>query len=233
MAEKPYATIAVEGCAHGDLDSIYAAIVEAERRNGVKVDLLVCCGDFQAVRNRNDLKSLSCPEKYKHMNSFYKYYSGEKVAPCLTLFVGGNHEASNHLRALYYGGWVAPKIYFMGFSGVINFRGIRIGGISGIYKRDDYRKGYFEKVPYDRSTVRSAYHVREVEVHKLGQIRKPLDIFLSHDWPQGITQYGDAADLMRKKWKSGSLLREIRANTLGSRPNMQLLQRLRPSFSQK
>lgn len=29
-----------------------------------------------------------------------QYYSGEKVAPVMTLFVGGNHEASNHLWEL-------------------------------------------------------------------------------------------------------------------------------------
>jgi len=40
--------IAVEGCCHGELDAIYAAIQETERREGVKVDLLLCCGDFEA-----------------------------------------------------------------------------------------------------------------------------------------------------------------------------------------
>ena len=32
----------------------------------------------------------------------------------LTIFVGGNHEASNHLQELPYGGWVAPNIYYLG-----------------------------------------------------------------------------------------------------------------------
>lgn len=35
------------------------------------------------------------------MRTFWKYYCGEKVAPVLTIFVGGNHEASNHLWELY------------------------------------------------------------------------------------------------------------------------------------
>jgi hypothetical protein len=35
-----------------------------------------------------------------HRQSFYKYYSGEKKAPVLTIFIGGNHEASNHLWEL-------------------------------------------------------------------------------------------------------------------------------------
>lgn len=43
-----------------------------------------------------------------------RYYSGEKKAPVLTLFIGGNHEASNYLAELPYGGWVAPNIYYMG-----------------------------------------------------------------------------------------------------------------------
>ena len=57
------------------------------------------------------------------MNSFRRYYSGEAKAPCLTIFVGGNHEASNYLWELYYGGWAAPNIYFLGYAGVVRFGG--------------------------------------------------------------------------------------------------------------
>ena len=39
--------IAVEGCCHGELDKIYDTIVELEKRDNIKVDLLLCCGDFQ------------------------------------------------------------------------------------------------------------------------------------------------------------------------------------------
>ena len=92
--------IAVEGCAHGELEKIYYAIQEAEKRDGMKVDLLLCCGDFQATRNLADLKCMAVPDKFKDMCSFYKYYSAtpEKVAPVLTIFIGGNHEASNYLQ---------------------------------------------------------------------------------------------------------------------------------------
>ena len=51
--------------------------------------------------------------------------------------IGGNHEASNHLRELYFGGWLAPKIYFLGYSGCVIVRKgdfeLTVGGISGIF----------------------------------------------------------------------------------------------------
>ena len=65
--------------------------------------------------------------------TFPSYFNGEKVAPVPTVFIGGNHEASNVLQSLYYGGYVAPNIYFAGFSGVINVNGVRIAGLSGIF----------------------------------------------------------------------------------------------------
>nr|XP_037858751.1 lariat debranching enzyme isoform X3 [Chlorocebus sabaeus] len=163
--------VAVAGCCHGELDKIYETLALAERRGPGPVDLLLCCGDFQAVRNEADLRCMAVPPKYRHMQTFYRYYSGEKKAPVLTLFIGGNHEASNHLQELPYGGWVAPNIYYLGLAGVVKYRGVRIGGISGIFKSHDYRKGHFECPPYNSSTIRSIYHVRNIEVYKLKQAK--------------------------------------------------------------
>ena len=39
--------IAIEGCMHGDLDSVYKTIQHHEHIHSTKVDLLLCCGDFQ------------------------------------------------------------------------------------------------------------------------------------------------------------------------------------------
>lgn len=47
--------------------------------------------------------------------------------------------------------------------------------------------------------MRSAYHIRELEVYRLLQIHRPLDIFLSHDWPRGIANFGNKAQLFRAK----------------------------------
>lgn len=126
--------IAVEGCAHGELDNIYQGLTELEAQQGTRAELLIICGDFQAVRNEHDLACMACPDKYLSMvracaalrragqrrmgaytcciiaarprpqNSFYKYYSGECVAPVPTLVIGGNHEASNHMHVRRSGG---------------------------------------------------------------------------------------------------------------------------------
>ena len=59
----------------------------------------------------------------------------------MTIVIGGNHEASNHMQELPYGGWLAENIYYLGYAGVVEYGGIRIGGISGIYKQHDFKKG--------------------------------------------------------------------------------------------
>ena len=54
--------------------------------------------------------------------------------------VGGNHEAANHLWELYHGGWVAPNITYLGAAGVVNFGGVRIAGLSGIFNPRHYKQ---------------------------------------------------------------------------------------------
>ncbi|XP_053326904.1 lariat debranching enzyme [Spea bombifrons] len=219
--------IAVEGCCHGELDKIYETIKYLEKKENTKVDLLLCCGDFQAVRNEGDMKCMAVPPKYRQMQTFYKYYSGEKKAPVLTIFIGGNHEASNYLQELPYGGWVAPNIYYLGYAGIVKYRGVRIGGISGIFKSHDYRKGHFEHPPYSKETIRSAYHVRNIEVFKLKQLREPIDVFMSHDWPRSIYYYGNKKQLLKKK---DFFQKEVEENTLGSPAAFELLCHLQPSY---
>ena len=165
--------VAVQGCAHGALDDIYASLQRTEQQCGVRADVLLCCGDFQALRNEADMACLACPPKYRAMNSFWRYYSGEKVAPVLTIFIGGNHEASNHNLELYYGGWAAPNIYFLGFAGVVSVGGVRIGGLTGIYNGRHYRTGHYEAPPFSDDDMRSFYHIRELEVFRLMQLRQP------------------------------------------------------------
>ncbi|OCH87269.1 hypothetical protein OBBRIDRAFT_820718 [Obba rivulosa] len=218
--------IAIEGCSHGELDMIYEKVLEEQRKSNQRIDMLLICGDFQAVRNEQDLESMAVPPKYRHMRDYYKYYKGEKKAPMLTIVIGGNHEASNHLWELYHGGWLAPNIYFLGHAGCVQVNGLRIAGSSGIFSHGDFQRGHWERIPYDGSSMRSIYHTREFSVRRLSLLSS-ADIFLSHDWPQHVVKYGNVDALLHRK---AFFKDDIRTGKLGSPPMMGLLQTLKPRY---
>ena len=153
----------------------------------------------KAVRNDADLESIAMPPKYRQIGSFWKYYSGVKRVPVPTIFIGGNHETSNYLWELYHGGWVAPNMYFLGFASCVSIGGIRIAGVSGIWKETDYDLGHHEQQPYDDRDTRSVYHVRKFNVYRLMQLTGAIDIFISHDWPRGIAERGNVRKLLSMK----------------------------------
>lgn len=162
--------------------------------------------------------------------SVIRYWKGEKIPKCLTLFVGGNHEAPGHLREMYFGGYAAKDIFYLGNSGVFHVGGLRIVGVSGIYKGHDYDKPIFEAPPYTEQTKRSAYHVRRFDIEKLMLISGPVDVVVSHDWPCGITNFGDTETLLRVKDRTGQLRQEIETNSLGNPHTMRLLKKLKPRY---
>ncbi|KAH8099620.1 DBR1-domain-containing protein [Cristinia sonorae] len=218
--------IAIEGCCHGELEAIYSHIASLEASNGYKVDLLLICGDFQAIRNERDLQCMAVPDKYRKLGEFHKYYTGEKKAPILTIVIGGNHEASNYFWELYHGGWIAPNMYFLGHAGCVQVNGVRIAGASGIFKGQDFRNGHWERLPYNAGAMRSIYHIREFNILRLSLLSRPT-IFLSHDWPQSIEHYGNLRGLIKRK---PYFQRDIETGNLGSPPMMGLLTTLKPEW---
>ncbi|KAL7461690.1 hypothetical protein ACHAXS_002104 [Conticribra weissflogii] len=171
--------------------------------------------------------------------------------------IGGNHESSNYLQELYYGGWVAPNIWYMGAAGVINvcknigigqnirqIAKLRISGLSGIYNSHHYSLGRFEMPPYDKGSLRSVYHIRHVDVQRLKalgnadsinqhksvdltNVNKTIDIMVSHDWPRGIAYHGNTSQLLRRK---PFFRGEVESNTLGNPANEMLLHELKPRY---
>lgn len=126
---------------------------------------------------------------------------------------------------LYHGGWLAPNIYYLGGSGCVRLNGIRIAGASGIFKDHDYNLGHYERIPFDNSSLRSVYHVRAHDVLKLSLLSPGPEVFISHDWPEGIYRHGDTAALLRTK---PFFKPDIEKGELGNPHMMDVLKLLRP-----
>ncbi|KAK2058381.1 DBR1-domain-containing protein [Colletotrichum caudatum] len=228
MFETNDVRIAVEGCGHGTLNAIYAAVAAScEARGWDGVDLLIIGGDFQAARNAADLTVMSVPAKYRELGDFWEYYAGRRTAPYLTVFAGGNHEAASHMSELFYGGWAAPNIYYLGAANVLRLGPLRIAGMSGIWKGFDYRKAHHERLPMGPDEIKSFYHVREVDVRKLLLVREQVDVGISHDWPRAIERWGDEKALWRMK---PDFERESKDGTLGNVAAEYVCDRLRPPY---
>ena len=58
MDAPTYLNVATVGCTHGELDVIYSSIALMEKETNTKIDLVLCLGDFQAVRDAADLETM-------------------------------------------------------------------------------------------------------------------------------------------------------------------------------
>lgn len=223
--------IAVEGCCHGQLSNIYKTVSRIHSSN--PIDLLIILGDFQSLRSVEDMASISIPPKFQRMGDFHRYYNGELVAPIPTIFIGGNHESMRHLMCLPHGGYIAENIYYLGYSNVIWFKGIRIGSLSGIWKEWDLDKARFEwdmlEAQHWQRGIKSLYHVRQKELLPLFMLQedKGMDIMLSHDWPNEVVYHGDIEGLLKVK---PFFKKDIDNKELGSPINSELLDRLQPKW---
>lgn len=179
------------------------------------------------MRNASDLSVMSCPVKYRHLGDFPSYYSGDRIAPYLTVFIAGNHEASSHLWELFYGGWVAPNIYYLGAANVLQLGPLKIAGMSGIWKGFDYNKTHHERVPFNADDVKSFYHVREQDVRKLLLLQSQVDVGLSHDWPRSVEDHGDSNWLFSRK---PDFRADARDGKLGNLAAKYVMDRLRPPY---
>lgn len=120
---------------------------------------------------------------------------------------------------------MAPNIYYLGAVGVVRCGPLRIAGLSGIYDRKDFRKPLDERLPYDRESIRSVYHVREDDVRKLLTVTGHVDVVVSHDWPAWVELFGDAERLYGSR---PQFYESAKRDGLCSRPGTQLLDHLRP-----
>jgi lariat debranching enzyme len=89
---------------------------------------------------------------------------------------------------------------------------------------------FLECPPFDNSSLRSVYHVRNVDIYRMKCLSKGdsrVDIIASHDWPLGIEQHGNTEELLRKK---PYFRAEVERNDLGSPPSREVLDVVQPKW---
>lgn len=213
------------GCLHAEWDLLVDKVEEI-LASGETLDLVLVAGDAETFRTEEDLKSFHAPEKYRVMGSFQKLYRGERRMPVLTIMIGGNHEASDVLHVLPFGGWVAENIYYAGRASCLVVGNISIALESGIYAGNDYFRCVDERYPIrERCDQVSACHLRAFSDFQLLGLAK-ADIVVTHDWPSGMALHGAG---FLKKYRS-HLVESDRAGTFGLPAGMHIMERLRPSW---
>jgi lariat debranching enzyme len=194
------ATFAVFGDIHGHQDLMYEKAIQLEKDSGRSIDAVLQVGDFETIRTEEDFRHYHAPHKYHRMSDFSGYYKGNKKAPFLTVFIAGNHEAWGVLARHQQGGFVAPNIYFLGRSGMIDVKGVKIAGLSGVYGSKAYDSPLSDEPGYDWK------YYRKAEVDRL-KTERP-DILLLHEWMTPVsllTTIGRMDDLIvpEQMWDAG------------------------------
>ncbi len=164
-----------------------------EQEHQQTIDAILQVGDFETVRTAHDFIAYFAPQKYHRISDFASYASGEKQAPYLTLFIGGNHEAWSVLAPYNDGGFIAKNIYYLGRAGRFNFRDVSIGGITGVYSPKQYDTPLSSEPEYNWKFYR-----RENIEHLL---KNPVNILLIHDWVTPIDSINSSTpiDALPKK----------------------------------
>ena len=203
--------IAMVGCCHGDLGIIDDTVRYENTRAAAAVppeppiELVFLCGDFEAIRGADDerdglhdMGDMKCPAKYQHLGGYFDVYHGVHQLAATYIAIGGNHEASGHMAELFYGGWVAPQIYYLGAAGAIRYGPLRIFGQSGIFNEGSYGAPHHARGPMEHvGEQATSFYQRAEDEFKLQMLtpaRHPrvlgdgtISIGMSHDWPKAIS----------------------------------------------
>ena len=171
---------------------------------------------------------MAVPPKYRQMQTFYKYYSGEKKAPVLTVFIGGNHEASKPFgRTALWGLGSTETSIISGTRGswlsvATGSPGFLVFIRNTTTRKDTLNAHRFITVLCEVLTTSEASMFSSWSF-----CLNHLIFVMSHDWPLGVYHHGNVQELYRYK----SFLRdEIESNTLGSPPAAELLDVLQPDY---
>jgi Icc-related predicted phosphoesterase len=173
-------TFAAVGDVHGSMRMMVRLVEAKARKARRKVSFVLQVGDFESIRDDEDLATVHGPAKYRKPGDFARYVRGEEQFPWPLYFIGGNHEAHRYLESFPQGGAVAPRCHYVGRVGAFEAGGLRVAGLSGIHEPRQFRslrpevftRGYRNYPYFNEGDIEQAI--------ELGS----ADVLLLHDWPR-------------------------------------------------
>lgn len=171
----------------GDVHGHHATLIERLNQVGRGLDgplaFVLQVGDFEPIRDERDLETMPPHKHRRGIGDFHHVLSGALQYPAEVLFIGGNHEPYGWLNEFPEGGEVAPGICYVGRANVVERRGLRIAGLSGIHSPKRYEVPLVADWPSKKGRFKEPTYFRRPEVERL-LAEAPVDVLMTHDWPQ-------------------------------------------------
>ncbi|GAB4543033.1 MAG: hypothetical protein Tsb0014_36270 [Pleurocapsa sp.] len=189
---------AAVGDVHGDMYTMYTMLgllQSWEKKHQQSLSFVLQVGDFEPHRDSEDLMTMDAPTKYKKLGDFPNFYGGKAKFPYPLWFIGGNHEPYGFLDCFPQGQEIAPNFNYFGRVNLIELAGLKVVGVSGIYKPDLFSLKSRPAVAEISSRPNKEYiGFLESEITQALDYDR-ADILLLHDWvaeiisPEALTLF--------------------------------------------
>ncbi len=189
--------IAAVGDVHGQHHEMVASVERVSAAAGVRPDLVLQVGDFEPHRDSDDLWSMAAPAKYRKLGDFHDFHAGRACFPWPVVFIGGNHEPYGFLDRVEPGSELAPHCRYLGRAGVLDYRGLRIAGLSGVHRADCWLDGRPPIELMHRTKKKRYVGYTRGDVDLLLDLcsEHPPHVLLLHEWPRLVIGAGERAQL--------------------------------------
>lgn len=198
---------AAVGDVHGNIYTMLSLLKSWEFKHCQSLAFVLQVGDFEPHRHQADLATMDAPSKYKKLGDFSDFYTGKTKFPYPLWFIGGNHEPYGFLDLTPQGAQIAPNFHYLGRVGLVELAGLKVVGVSGIYKEELFQKTARPSVEEITSRSNSDYiGFIESEISQALDYTQ-ADILLLHEWPTGIIAPQDLESF--DQWRSNQRYKEV------------------------
>ena len=162
------------------------------------------------------------PTKYKKLGDFPDFYNDKAEFPYPIYFIGGNHEPYGFLDNFYNGKEIAKNFHYLGRVNLMELFGLRIVGVSGIYKENLFTETRPSVKQIHITSNKKYIGFTETEILQALEY-KDVDILMMHAWSSNIIDGEDLSRLQQVKNRAKS-------GTIGNEYALMLIQELKPKL---